>query len=268
MRKIIVFGLLIIIMGVLGWYFLSEKNDLIRVSNPKPNETVKSPLIVKGEARGNWFFEASFPVKLLDAEGNLLSIAIAQAKSDWMTTDFVPFEATLEFQAPAAERGVLVLQKDNPSGLPEHDDELRIPVRLEKTSQSYQEIYLYYYNADLDKDETGNIACSRNGLVPVTRKIPITQTPIQDAIKLLLKGELTVQERAQGISTEYPLEGVELVGASLKDGVLTLEFNDPNFRTGGGSCRVGILWFQIERTAEQFGQARQVRFLPEELFQP
>jgi len=129
-------------------------------------------------------------------------------------------------------------------------------------------IKLYYYNYELDKDEWGNIACSRNGLVPVERKIPITKTPIQDTIKLLLSGELTNEERAQGIDTEYPLEGLSLKGASLKDGVLTLEFDDPKNKTVGGSCRVGILWFQIEATAKQFSEVQQVRFLPGEIFQP
>ncbi len=129
-------------------------------------------------------------------------------------------------------------------------------------------IKLFYYDYELDRDESGNTACSRNGLVPVERKIPITQTPIQDAIKLLLLGELTEEERAQGIDTEYPLEGLSLKGASLKDGLLMLEFDDSKNRTVGGSCRVGILWFQIEATAKQFPEVQQVRFLPEEIFQP
>lgn len=129
-------------------------------------------------------------------------------------------------------------------------------------------VKLYYYNAELDKDESGNIACSRKGLVAVERKIPITQTPIQDAIKLLLLGQLTAEERAQGISTEYPLEGFSLKGAALSDGFLKLEFNDPNNKTNGGSCRVGILWFQIEATAKQFLEVQKVVFTPEELFQP
>jgi len=129
-------------------------------------------------------------------------------------------------------------------------------------------VKLYYYNYELDKDESGNAVCSRNGLVPVERQIPITQTPIQDTIKLLLSGNLTEEERVQGINTEYPLQGLSLKSASLKNGVLTLEFNDPNNKTVGGSCRVGILWFQIEATAKQFPEVKQVRFLPEEIFQP
>ncbi len=134
--------------------------------------------------------------------------------------------------------------------------------------QAEKSVKLYYYNPKLDRDESGNTACSKNGLVSVVRKIPITKTPIQDTIKLLLLGELTDKERAQGISTEYPLEGLSLEGALLKDGVLTLEFDDPNNKTVGGSCRVGILWFQIEATVKQFPEVQKVRFLPEELFQP
>ena len=244
---------------------IPDKSELIRLDTPQPNETITSPLTVKGEARGYWFFEADFPVKLLNAKGEVIAIAIAQAKSDWMTEDFVPFEATLEFQSPGSEKGTLVLEKDNPSDLPENADELIIPVTFKTATRT---VRLYYYNQELDEDESGNISCSRAGLVPLEREIPLTKTPIQDAIQLLLQGELTEAEKASGIITEYPLEGFSLKGASLNDGVLTLEFNDPNNKTGGGSCRVGILWFQIEATAKQFPEVEQVRFIPEELFQP
>jgi len=107
-----------------------EKQDLIRTTNPRPNELIQSPLEIKGEARGYWFFEASFPIKLVDEKGNELGMAIAQAQSDWMTEDFVPFEAKLEFQKPETKKGFLILKKDNPSGLQENDDELRMPVRF------------------------------------------------------------------------------------------------------------------------------------------
>jgi hypothetical protein len=107
-----------------------EKQDLIRVSNPRPNQLISDPLSISGEARGTWFFEASFPIKLFDENGVELGTAIAQAGSDWMTEDFVPFTATLEFQAPTTEKGTIIFKKDNPSGLPEYEDELTMPVRF------------------------------------------------------------------------------------------------------------------------------------------
>lgn len=109
----------------------AQKADLIRLDTPQPNSTVSSPLTVRGEARGNWYFEASFPVFLVDWDGRILAQGIAQAQGDWMTEEFVPFEATLIFVADPnaySNRGALILRKDNPSGLPQYDDALEIPV--------------------------------------------------------------------------------------------------------------------------------------------
>lgn len=110
--------------------------------------------------------------------------------------------------------------------------------------------------------------CSEKGVVPVSRTIALTTTPIQDAVRTLLSSGLTEAERAGGLSSDFPLTGLALTGATLKDGVLTLSFIDPQLKTGGGSCRVGILRRQIEATARQFDGVRHVRIIPEELFQP
>ncbi|MEK9154880.1 MAG: Gmad2 immunoglobulin-like domain-containing protein [Patescibacteria group bacterium] len=107
-------------------------NEKIRVEKPMPNDFIESPLQIKGEARGFWFFEASFPIRLLDGNSKEIAIAIAQAQSEWMTTEFVPFEAMLEFKIPDATTGTIIFKKDNPSGLPEYDDELRMPVKFTK----------------------------------------------------------------------------------------------------------------------------------------
>lgn len=112
-----------------------EKSDLIHLTTPLPNAEVSSPLTVSGEARGYWFFEADFPVMLTDWDGKIIAQGIAHADADWMTTEFVPFTATLTFDTADisggySSKGTLILQKDNPSGLPEHDDALEIPVTI------------------------------------------------------------------------------------------------------------------------------------------
>jgi len=110
-----------------------EKQDLIRLNAPRPNQVIRSPLMVEGEARGLWFFEADFPVALTDWDGRIIGEAIAQAQGDWMTEDFVPFRAEIKFQIPEFDhRGSLILRKDNPSDLPENDDALEIPIRFSK----------------------------------------------------------------------------------------------------------------------------------------
>ena len=151
-------------------------DDLIWVKNIFENQVVTSPLTVTGQVRGNWYFEASFPVKLLDANGNILAEKPAQAQGEWMTTEYVPFSATLDFANPTTDTGTLVLHNDNPSGLLQNDKELRIPIRFEIAERS---VKLYYYNANQDEDAFGNIQCSRQGLVAIERLIPISQTPIQ-----------------------------------------------------------------------------------------
>jgi len=61
-------------------------------------------------------------VVLTDWDGLIIAEGFAQAQGEWMTEDWVPFVATVEFDRPEyGERGSLILQKDNPSGLPEHD---------------------------------------------------------------------------------------------------------------------------------------------------
>ena len=111
--------------------YKDDKQDLIFVELPEQGSVVGKDFSVIGKARGNWYFEASFPIRLLDKDGNLLYTAIAQAQSDWMTTDFVPFKA--EVHAPTSYIGpaTLVLEKDNPSGLPEHDDSVSLNIVVE-----------------------------------------------------------------------------------------------------------------------------------------
>ncbi|MFA5184136.1 MAG: Gmad2 immunoglobulin-like domain-containing protein [Patescibacteria group bacterium] len=99
------------------------------VSQPLANEIVRSPLTVVGQAKGYWFFEAILPVRLEDTKGNIIAIAPGQAQSEWMTDNLVPFKATLDFIAPVGG-GYLVIAKDNPSGLPENDAAVKIPVNF------------------------------------------------------------------------------------------------------------------------------------------
>lgn len=118
----------------------SCKNDLIFVESPLAGTTIMSPLVVRGYARGFWFFEASFPLTLVDWDGKIIAQSHAEAvldpndpESTWMTEHFVPFEGKIEFEKPDdigtfSNRGAIIFHKDNPSGLPEHDDALEMPV--------------------------------------------------------------------------------------------------------------------------------------------
>ena len=107
----------------------SQVHADMHVNEPQAGSAVESPLVVRGEARGTWYFEASFPVRVFDANGQQIAVAPAQAKGDWMTTDFVPFEVTLAFTSTTAT-GTLVLEKDNPSGESQFDAKVVVPVKF------------------------------------------------------------------------------------------------------------------------------------------
>lgn len=116
---------------------IDAHSDLITLTTPVPLGLVENGLVVTGQARGNWFFEASFVIELVSSTGTVLTRSVATTSSDWMTTEFVPFTATLQFVNPYSEgadeslkTGTLILRKENPSGEPERDDSLEIPVRF------------------------------------------------------------------------------------------------------------------------------------------
>lgn len=112
---------------------IDSKANLITLNLPARDSVVVSPIRLTGEARGYWFFEASFPIFIVDWDGRIIGEGVAEAQSDWMTEEFVPFSATITFDLPEDtpyRRGAIILKKDNPSGLPEHDDALEVPIRF------------------------------------------------------------------------------------------------------------------------------------------
>jgi len=105
------------------------KSELIYLESPLPGALVASPLKIRGYARGFWFFEGDVPIVLTDANGKVIARHFCTAKGEWMTREFVRFEGSVEFEKPGSgERGTLILLKDNPTGLPDFDDALEVPV--------------------------------------------------------------------------------------------------------------------------------------------
>lgn len=117
----------------------NANKDLIEVELPYPGAVTGKKFHVIGQARGFWFFEASFPIEILDKNKNLLATGIAQAQSnsdtsneiDWMTENFVPFKAEIEIPESYIGPAILILKKDNPSGLSENDASVSLPIIVE-----------------------------------------------------------------------------------------------------------------------------------------
>lgn len=100
------------------------------IDTPKVADVVTSPLRITGKVRGNWFFEANLPIVLKDENGVILAQKGYMTAENWMTTDYINVDTTLSFRAPSTDYGVLIISNDNPSGLPENDKSVSIPVRF------------------------------------------------------------------------------------------------------------------------------------------
>lgn len=105
--------------------------DRIRVELPYPGAVTGKTFSVTGEARGGWYFEASFPIEVQRPDGSVLTTTYATAQGDWMTDAFVPFTATVTVPETYIGPAVLILRRDNASGLPEHDASISFPITIE-----------------------------------------------------------------------------------------------------------------------------------------
>ena len=124
------------------WYRLNsstgEITSHIVVAIPREKDRVSSPLKVSGIARGGWFFEATAPLILTDWDGRIIAESYIEAQGEWMTDDFIPFSGTIDFTVPTyGERGTLIFQKANASGLSEHDDAFEVQI-LFTTEEQWQ----------------------------------------------------------------------------------------------------------------------------------
>ncbi|MBI2610099.1 GerMN domain-containing protein [Candidatus Giovannonibacteria bacterium] len=235
-----------------------EKQDLIRVTSPRPNQVVKSPFVLEGEARGYWYFEASFPFRLEDSTGNVERSGIVQAKSEWMTENFVPFREVVDFRFRNPGPGKIILNKDNPSGKPENDDQLVIPVIFENASEqtnqnSAEKVKVKVFFGNNKEDPQVNDC---NKVFAVEREIPKTTAVGRAALEQLLRGP-TLSEKEAGYFSSIN-DGVLIQWLLIENGVAKVDFDEQMEYQVGGSCRVAAIRSQITETLKQFPTVKSV----------
>ncbi|MEK7211616.1 MAG: GerMN domain-containing protein [Patescibacteria group bacterium] len=250
MKKIIIIAIIILAVAgaaVLGARFFSGddteiiQNKNIRVTKPTANAVVTSPLQIEGEAR-LWYFEASFPVKLVDDNGNVLAQGPAQAQSDWMTENFVPFKAELKFNPPTMEKGKLILSKNNPSGLPQNDEQIEVPVVFGKLETA--KLKVFFNNDKLDPEY------SCNKVFAVEREVAKTEAVARAALEELLAGPSDAEKSSGYFTSINP--GVKIQKLTIENGVAKVDFDETLERAVGGSCRVSAIRAEISETLKQF----------------
>lgn len=93
----------------------------------------------------------------------------------------------------------------------------------------------------------------------VKRQLAKSDSPLTDAIKALLAGPVPGEKNAMSLIPS----GSRLIGASVKDGVATLNFNESfEFNSYGVEGSIGQL-MQIVYTATEFSTVKSVQFLIE-----
>jgi len=134
---LLIFIFLIIFSLIFDWGRNSNSDKTIKnntqivIDFPEDNQKITSPIKISGKAVGNWFFEGSFPIELVDLDKNIIATGIATSTEDWMTENFINFSSEIYFDRPTSTKNaILILKKDNPSGNPEFDRSVFIPVIL------------------------------------------------------------------------------------------------------------------------------------------
>lgn len=148
--------------------------------------------------------------------------------------------------------------------------ESQVPIQTSPfQSTTSMKVALYYFNQTADQKLPPEQQVNINSILPVYRIFPASQNLLVDTINELIKWNLTATEKTQWFTTEFPNTQFALLSSDLSsDGTLTLEFTQVPWFTDGWSARILILWNLIEKTVRQFPGVKNVKFLPETLFQP
>jgi len=105
----------------------------LEIDMPTASQVIFWPMVtIEGKVTGGgWFFEGSFPIKILDGDGTTLGQGTAQALDDWMSTGTVRFTASVNFDTvPRYATGSILFANDNPSGLPQNEKTFSLPVQF------------------------------------------------------------------------------------------------------------------------------------------
>ncbi|MFZ3054513.1 MAG: GerMN domain-containing protein [Minisyncoccales bacterium] len=252
-RSVIIGIILLLLSSIVAFsfYTLPQKEDVslegIEIDNIKEGQTVASPLSIAGRATGgHWSgFEGQVgTVELIASNGTELGTAILTMTSVW---DKLPVEflATLTFEMPEEEDVLLVFHNENPSGLPEFDQVMSIPL---KVSIEKEKVNIYLGKQSQDD------SCTR--VFAIEREIPKTEGIAKAAIEELIKGP-TDEESQAGYFTGIN-SGAKVNKLTIIDGTAKIDFNEALEQGVGGSCLVAEIRQQIVQTLMQFETVKKV----------
>jgi spore germination protein GerM len=93
------------------------------------------------------------------------------------------------------------------------------------------------------------------GVVAFRRNVPKTQSIARLLVEALLQGP-AADERAAGVTSPFP-RGSAVRSVNLRDGVLTVDFNE-RLQNVGGACRADMIRTAVTRTLKRLPSVREV----------
>lgn len=225
----------------------AQNNNPVNVFSPLPGQIINGIVAITGQARGYWFFEASFPIKIIDDKNKELATCLATAQADWMTENFVPFTASLVMPATSASSGFIIFQKDNPSGLPANDASFSLPVKF--IAEELMTVKVFFGNL-----QDGGVDC--NQVHETSRSIAKTKEVARAALEQLLLGPTELEKQQDLFTSINP--GVKIQSLTITDGLAKVDFDKTLEEAVGGSCRVAAIRNQITQTLKQFPTIKNV----------
>lgn len=253
-RSVIVGIILLLLSSIVAFsfYTLPQKENIssegkIEVDNIKEGQTVASPFSITGRVTGgHWIgFEGQVgTVDLIASDGTKLGTAILTMTSVWDKFP-VEFLATLTFEMPEEENVSLVFHNENPSGLPEFDQTMIIPL---KVSIEKEKVNIYLGKQSQDD------SCTR--VFAIEREVSKTEAIARAAIEELIKGPTDEESQAgyfTGINSSAKVNKLTII-----DGTAKIDFNEALEQGVGGSCLVAEIRQQIVQTLMQFETVKKV----------
>lgn len=193
-----------------------------------------NPITVSGEART---FENNVVIRILDSSGELMVETFTTAVGEMGTFSAFSREVFLT-RDPGPRLTVQALEYSAKDGSVQHLNSVTVPVEVRT-----QPVTLHFSQE-----------CDRT--VAVTRQVPVSRSAARLLVEALILGP-TAQERQKGANAIFP-RGSYIRSVALRDGILTVDFNE-RLENVGGSCRALGIRSSLERTLTELPTVREVR---------
>jgi hypothetical protein len=209
----------------------------VTIQSPADGGTLSTnPIVIRGTART---FENHVGIRLRDARGALIHQTFATAAGD--LGEFNPWRTeVLLTRWPGETLTIEAFEESAKDGSIRSIDTATLRVAAEKRSAT-----LHFARAE-DCEAT----------IAVARDYPATQSVARAVVEALLAGP-TESEKAEGAIAPFPA-GTAVTSINLRDGVLTVDFNEAMGNVGG-SCRALALRAMLETSLGSLRGVTKVR---------